>query len=108
MAEDKRATVLISAETVGTVKAYAEKHGITNGEAADRLIATAASRLAALARYAKNKEPQAPGKPRAKKAAKKAAAKPKAKAKASKAKAAAKRPSKPPPAPVVNGAAAHT
>ena len=91
MAEDKRATVLISQETVNTVKGYAEKHGITNGEAADRLIATAASRLAALARYAKNKEPQAPGKPRAKKA--------KAKAKA------AKRPSKPPPAAVVNGAA---
>jgi hypothetical protein len=78
---DDRKVIRVSADSEKAIKAYAEKRGVSVGEAADALLNTAVSRLNALARYAKNKEPQAPGKPRKKAAAKKAAPKAKAKAK---------------------------
>lgn len=68
-----RKVIRIAADAEEQVRQYAEEKGIGVGEAADALIKTAVSRLNALKRYAKNKEPQAPGKPR-KKAAKKAKA----------------------------------
>lgn len=89
MADKKEVRLTIEAKTAGIIAKYADKNDISVSEAVDRLVGTADSRLASLARYAKNKEPQAPGKP---KAAKKAA-KPR--------KAAAKK------AAATNGAAAH-
>ena len=81
MADDSRKLIRVSAESDKAIRDYGERRGIDFGEAADALIGTAVSRLNALKRYTKNREPQAPGK---KKAAKKAAtksAKPKASAK---------------------------
>lgn len=77
-----RATVTV--KTAQAIAKYAEKNELSVGEAIDKMINTCVSRLAALARYAKNtKEGKPAGKPRAKKAAKpkakKAAAKPRAK-----------------------------
>lgn len=71
---DERQVVRVAAETAGTLKKFAERKGIGVGEAADSLIATAASRLAALARYQKNTK----GEPKPKKA--KAEKKPKKRA----------------------------
>lgn len=98
------ANLEVSSDSVKAVKAYAEKAGVTVPEAADKLIATAVSRLNALARYAKNtKKESAPKKPKKKAAAKKASiVKPKKKSLASKPKA-----DKPVSAAEANGAAAH-
>lgn len=83
-----RKVLRVSEETEASVRAYAEAKGIPVGEAADKLIGTAVARLDALKRYASNKQPLPPGKPR-----KKAEAKPaKAKAKKAKAKKAKKAP----------------
>lgn len=105
MADDSRKIIRVSAESDKAIRDYGERRGIEFGEAADALIGTAVSRLNALKRYTKNREPQAPGK---KKAAKKIAAKsakPKATAKK---KAAAKAPPKAATnGAATNGAAAH-
>lgn len=100
----ERKIIRVSAESEETVREYAEAKGIQIGEAADALIGTAAARLAALKRYAANKQPQAPGKPKksaAKKASKKTAAKADAKS------GAAKKKLKKKAAAAANGAAAH-
>ncbi len=95
MADDSRKIIRVSPESDKAIRDYSEKRGMEFGDAADALIATAVSRLNALKRYSKNREPQAPGK---RKAAKKASAKPaKAKASAKKKQAAS----------ATNGAAAH-
>lgn len=78
---DNRKVIRIDAEVEEMVRDYAEEKGITIGEAADKLISTGVSRLTALKRYAKNREPMPPGKPR-KKAAPKRKSKTTAKAKA--------------------------
>ncbi len=71
--KDKRAVVRVSAECAQVITEYAEKNKIGAGEAADRLIMTAHSRLASLARYSANQGPKAPGKAKKAKAPKKAA-----------------------------------
>lgn len=89
---EERKIVRVSAESEKAIREYAEQKEIGNGEAVDALIATGVSRLKALAKYSAQKRPQAPGKPRAKKAAAKKAPAKKAPAK----KAAAKKaPAKP-------------
>jgi hypothetical protein len=70
MSDDKRSVVRVSAECATIIGEYAEKNKIGAGEAADRLIMTAHSRLASLARYAANQGAKPPGKPRAAKKAK--------------------------------------
>lgn len=70
-----RKVIRVSEETEAAIRAYGESKGVQIGEAADLLIGTATARLNALKRYSANKQPQAPGKPRAKKAAAKAKSK---------------------------------
>ena len=81
---DNRKVVRVNTASEKAIRAYAEKKGLTVGDAADALISTGVSRLAALAKYAKHKDPLPPGKPRKSppRAKKKAAAKPRVKAEA--------------------------
>ena len=72
---DTRKVVRVSSESEEAIKEYAEQKGIQVGEAADALISTGVSRLAALKRYSSTKKPTTPGK---KKSAKKAKARGKA------------------------------
>jgi len=82
MATDDRKIIRVSPESDKAIRDYSEKRGIEFGDAADALISTAVSRLNALKRYTKNREPQAPGKKKA--AKKKTAATKSAKASAKK------------------------
>lgn len=59
-----RKSVSISEDSMKATAKYAEKLGIMVGEAADKLIATAVSRINALSRYSKNQK--AAEKPKAK------------------------------------------
>lgn len=69
MTTEDRKVIRVSAESEAIVRKYAEKNEIPVGEAADKLLSTADSRLKALARHAKNRK--AEGKPAKKRTAKK-------------------------------------
>lgn len=66
-----RKVVRVSDETEKFAREYGASKEIGVGEAIDALVATAKNRLQALKRYASNKQPQSPGKPRKKAATKK-------------------------------------
>lgn len=87
MSEKKEVRFTVETKTAAEIAKYADKHDITVSEAVDRMIHGHTGRLAAIARYAKNKKDSgAPAKPRA---ARKPAAKKPAKKRAAKAKRAA-------------------
>jgi hypothetical protein len=77
----ERKVIRISAEAMKQVKELAKLYGIPDGEAADKAINTASSRLASLRKYSAKSSNGASRKPRTKKAAKKTKKRSTAKAK---------------------------